>query len=111
MYLLAPQPELARVLWPVFMHVYLELVRRSASGPAHTLLVRHRPRFAGSAADAAPLPHAQVVPHADGRKLEPTLHMVSRVAICQTNFPAACALYHACRCCSDCVSGHLQPCQ
>ncbi len=54
------QPELARVLWPVFMHVYLELVRRSATGPAHTLLARHRPRFAGTAADAAPLPHAQV---------------------------------------------------
>ena len=48
------------MLWPVFMHVYLELVRRSATGPAHTLLARHRPRFAGTAADAAPLPHAQV---------------------------------------------------
>ncbi len=42
------------------MHVYLELVRRSATGPAHTLLARHRPRFAGTAANAAPLPHAQV---------------------------------------------------
>lgn len=56
----APQPELARVLWPVFMHVYLELIRRGAAAPAHGLLARHRPRFAGAPGEQPLLPHAQV---------------------------------------------------
>lgn len=48
------------MLWPVFMHVYLELIRRSAAAAAHSLLSRHRPRFAGAPGEQPPLPHAQV---------------------------------------------------
>ena len=57
----ALQAELGRVLWPMFVHVYLELIRRTASAPAHSLLARHRSRFAGATGEQPPLPHAQVI--------------------------------------------------
>jgi hypothetical protein len=37
-----PQPELHRVLYPMFVHCYLELVSRNATGTAVELLRKYR---------------------------------------------------------------------
>jgi len=41
----APQAELARVLYPVFLHTYLDLVGQGAASEAAALMARHRTRF------------------------------------------------------------------
>ena len=43
------QPELARLLYPLFVHTYLELVSRGHPGEAAALLARHQARFGGDA--------------------------------------------------------------
>ncbi len=50
---LRSQPELSQVLYPLFVHAYLELVQRGASGLATDLMAAHRPRFVAQAGTLA----------------------------------------------------------
>jgi transcription initiation factor TFIID subunit 5 len=45
----AAQPELCRLLYPVFVHTYLQLVALGAASEAHTLLADHRQRLLDAA--------------------------------------------------------------
>lgn len=40
------QPELRRVLYPVFIHSFLELVERGAPGESSQMMMRYKRRFA-----------------------------------------------------------------
>ena len=53
------QGELSKVLYPVFMHCYLGLVKRNATVEAHQLMTRHKARFT-TAAGSANQQHMQV---------------------------------------------------
>ena len=50
---------MSRVLWPVFLHCYLGLVKRNATAEAHQLMTRHKARFTAGAG-AASQQHTQV---------------------------------------------------
>lgn len=52
--------EMSKVLWPVFLHCYLGLVKRNATAEAHQLMTKHKTRFTAAAA-AATQQHTQEV--------------------------------------------------
>jgi WD40 associated region in TFIID subunit, NTD2 domain len=52
------QAEMTKVLWPVFLHCYLGLVKRNATAEAHQLMTKHKGRF--TAGTAASSQHTQV---------------------------------------------------
>ena len=59
---------MTKVLWPVFLHCYLGLVKRNATAEAHQLMTKHKGRF--TAGTAASSQHTQVrlaVGHTDNR--------------------------------------------
>ncbi len=87
-YFWAPQAELARVLYPVFLHTYLDLVGQGAAGEAAALMARHRARFTEPGGRASKL-RTQVPrpPHAAR-----TLHRRAwRPAVCLTTCHAVTA--------------------
>ncbi len=47
------QDELARVLYPLFIHCYLELITKRATSEAHRLLTKQKQRFTSSGAQTA----------------------------------------------------------
>lgn len=47
------QDELARVLYPMFIHCYLELISKRATSEAHRLLTKQKQRFTSSGAQTA----------------------------------------------------------
>lgn len=49
---------MTKVLWPVFLHCYLGLVKRNATAEAHQLMTKHKGRF--TAGTAASSQHTQV---------------------------------------------------
>ena len=77
------QGELSKVLYPVFMHCYLGLVKRNATAEAHQLMSRHKARFT-TAAGSANQQHMQV----------PWREAFSR------NDPLRIAVYRLCHTCS-----------
>ena len=44
------QDELARVLYPLFIHCYLELISKRATSEAHQLLTKQKQRFISTGA-------------------------------------------------------------
>lgn len=50
---------MTKVLWPVFLHCYLGLVKRNATAEAHQLMTKHKARFTAAAA-ASSQQHTQV---------------------------------------------------
>lgn len=44
------QDELARVLYPMFIHCYLELISKRATSEAHQLLTKQKQRFISTGA-------------------------------------------------------------
>lgn len=44
------QDELARVLYPLFIHCYLELISKRATSEAHQLLTKQKQRFISTSA-------------------------------------------------------------
>lgn len=55
------QDELARVLYPLFIHCYLELITKRATSEAHRLLTKQKQRFTSSGAQTAQI-REQVCP-------------------------------------------------
>lgn len=53
------QGEMSKVLWPVFLHCYLGLVKRNATAEAHQLMTKHKARFTAAAMTASQQ-HTQV---------------------------------------------------
>lgn len=49
---------MTKVLWPVFLHFYLGLVKRNATAEAHQLMTKHKARFTAGA--TASIQHTQV---------------------------------------------------
>lgn len=49
----AVQDEFARVLYPLFVHCYLELITKRATSEAHRLLTKQKQRFTSSGAQNA----------------------------------------------------------
>jgi WD40 associated region in TFIID subunit, NTD2 domain len=52
------QAEMTKVLWPVFLHCYLGLVKRNVTAEAHLLMTKHKARFTAGA--IASSQHTQV---------------------------------------------------
>ena len=48
-----PQPELRRVLYPLFIHTFLQLVERGAPGDAAQFMARYKRRLLEGAAHAS----------------------------------------------------------
>ena len=76
------QEELARVLYPLFIHCYLELISKRATSEAHQLLTKQKHRFTTSGAQTAKI-REQVCNHSHALALHVRIQLHADQALCQ----------------------------